>query len=87
MHFFGTIGTIFFSLGFISVFWLGLEKFIAVLSGERAPLITTSPYFYIAITTMIIGTQLFLTGFIAELIGRSSPNRNSYLIEKRIGQN
>jgi len=87
MHFFGTLGTIVFSIGFISAAWLGIEKLISVYNGVRAPLITTSPYFYIAITAMIIGTQLFLTGFIAELIGRTSPNRNTYLIEKRIGTN
>ncbi len=87
MHFFGTIGTIVFTIGFLFTAWLGVEKLIAVYNGVRAPLITTSPFFYIAITAMIIGTQLFLTGFIAELIGRTSPTRNTYLIEKRIGTN
>ncbi|MEI6822852.1 MAG: glycosyltransferase family 2 protein [Bacteroidota bacterium] len=87
MHFFGTIGTIVFTIGFLFTACLGVEKLIAVYNGVRAPLITTSPFFYIAITAMIIGTQLFLTGFIAELIGRTSPTRNTYLIEKRIGTN
>ena len=87
MHFFGTIGTIVFFIGLISAAWLGVEKLIAVYNSVRAPLITTSPYFFIAIAAMIIGTMLFLTGFLAELIGRSAPNRNTYLIEKRIGTN
>ncbi len=87
MHFFGTLGTIVFFIGLISTAWLGFEKLYAVYKGVRAPLITTSPYFYIAIAAMIIGTMLFLTGFLAELIGRSSPTRNTYLIEKRIGTN
>ena len=84
MHFFGLIGTLIFIVGFFAASWLGVEKLLAVHRGERAPLVTSSPYFYIAITSMIIGVQLFLSGFIAELIGRSSATRNQYLIEKRI---
>jgi hypothetical protein len=52
--------------------------------GVKAPLVTDSPYFYIALATMIIGTQLFLTGFVAELVSRSSSERNTYQIEKEI---
>jgi len=84
MHFFGLIGTIMFIAGFMSSGWLGYLKLKAVYSGLRAPLITDNPYFFIAIACMIIGVQLFLTGFLAELIGRSSANRNNYLIEKKI---
>lgn len=84
MHFFGLIGTIMFMAGFTASGWLGYLKLRAVYSGLRAPLITDNPYFYIAIACMIIGVQLFLTGFLAELIGRSSSTRNSYLIEKKI---
>lgn len=84
MHFFGLIGTIMFIAGFTASGWLGYLKLKAVYGGIRAPLITDNPYFYIAIACMIIGVQLFLTGFIAELIGRSSSTRNNYLIEKKI---
>jgi len=83
MHFFGLIGTLIFIIGFSSAFWLGAEKLLSIYKGVRAPLVTSSPYFYIAIASMIIGVQLFLAGFLAEMIGRSSPSRNSYLIEKR----
>ena len=86
MHFFGLMGTLIFIVGFFSATWLGIEKLMAVYNGVRAPLVTSSPYFYIAIASMIIGVQLFLAGFIAEMIGRSSSTRNSYLIEKRIEQ-
>lgn len=84
MHFFGLIGTLMFFIGFFAASWLGFEKLYSVYHGVRAPLVTDSPYFYIAIASMIIGVQLFLAGFIAELIGRSSASRNSYLIEKKI---
>lgn len=84
MHFFGLIGTLMFLIGFFAASWLGFEKLYSVYLGVRAPLVTNSPYFYIAIASMIIGVQLFLAGFIAELIGRSSASRNSYLIEKKI---
>lgn len=84
MHFFGLLGTLIFIIGFFAATWLGIEKLMAVYQGVRAPLVTSSPYFYIAIASMIIGVQLFLSGFIAEMIGRSSSTRNSYLIQKRI---
>jgi glycosyltransferase involved in cell wall biosynthesis len=84
MHFFGLMGTIIFILGFIAASWLGAEKLIALYHHVKAPLVTNSPFFYISIASMIIGVQLFLAGFIAEMIGRSSSIRNSYLIEKRI---
>jgi len=84
MHFFGLIGTFMFIAGFVASGWLGYLKLKAVYSGLRAPLITDNPYFYIAIACMIIGVQLFLTGFLAELVGRSSSTRNNYLIEKKI---
>ncbi|UKN03879.1 glycosyltransferase family 2 protein [Paracrocinitomix mangrovi] len=81
MHFFGLIGTLFFILGFMFAFWLGIDKLFINTSGR---LITQRPEFYLALTSMIIGSQLFLAGFIAELIGRNSPTRNQYLIEKEI---
>ncbi|MCH3923949.1 MAG: glycosyltransferase [Bacteroidales bacterium] len=82
MHFFGAIGTFMFLIGIIAAFILGVEKLVALHNGETMRLVTSSPYFYIALIMMIIGTQLFLTGFLAELIGRNSTTRNNYLIEK-----
>jgi len=84
MHFFGTIGTLMFLLGSAAIIWLGAEKLHHVYSGSRAPLITDSPYFYIALTAMILGTQLFLAGFLGELISRSASERNNYQIEEEI---
>jgi glycosyltransferase involved in cell wall biosynthesis len=82
MHLFGTLGTLMFIIGFFLAAILGIEKLIYVHKGLSARLITDSPYFYIALATMIIGTQLFLAGFLGELISRSSPHRNEYLVEK-----
>lgn len=84
MHLFGALGTLLFFIGFIATGWLGIDKLIAVANGVKAPLVTTSPYFYIALTSMMIGTQLFLAGFIAELVSRSASDRNVYQIEKTI---
>jgi glycosyltransferase involved in cell wall biosynthesis len=81
MHFFGLIGTMFFFLGFIAAMWLGIDKLFIDKSGR---LIAERPEFFISLTCMIIGVQLFLAGFLAELIGRSSATRNQYLIEKEI---
>jgi glycosyltransferase involved in cell wall biosynthesis len=82
MHFFGVLGVITFLIGFASAIWVGAQKLIHSLNNELAPRITQSPYFYLALAAMIIGTQLFLAGFLAELISRNSTDRNSYLIEK-----
>jgi len=84
MHLFGGLGTLMFLLGFIMAGYLGIRKLIAVYSGVRAPLVTDSPFFYIGLTTMIIGTLLFLTGFLGELINRNSPERNRYLIREKV---
>lgn len=83
MHFFGVFGTITFLIGLASAIWVGAEKIILTLHNERAPRITESPYFYLALAAMIIGTQLFLAGFLAELNSRNSSERNHYLIEKK----
>lgn len=80
MHFFGLYGTLFFLVGFLMIIYLVVAKLVSV---DFA--LTNRPSFYIALTTMIIGMQLFLAGFIAELISRNSSERNSYLIEKKIG--
>lgn len=83
MHLFGTLGSLMFLLGFIIAGYLGASKLWAVYSHEYARLITNRPSFYIALTCMILGTQLFLAGFVSELVGRSSTERNHYLIESK----
>lgn len=84
MHVFGFLGSIMFFLGFIAVLLVGGHKLLAIWQGVRAPLVTSSPYFYIALTTMILGTQLFVAGFLGELISRNAEGRNNYQIEKEI---
>lgn len=79
MHFFGLYGTLMFLLGFFITVYLIVSKFF--FDGS----IVNRPAFYIALTTMILGTQFFLTGFIAELIARSAADRNQYLIETKLG--
>jgi glycosyltransferase involved in cell wall biosynthesis len=84
MHFFGTMGTAMFLVGFGMAAFLGIDKLIAVARHIPAKLVTQSPYFYIGLTAMIIGTQLFLAGFLGELVSRTSADRNEYHIEKEI---
>ena len=84
MHIFGLWGTLMFLIGFVSAIIVGAAKIIALANNEVSRLVTDSPYFYIALTMMILGTQLFLTGFIAELVSRSSQDRNKYNISKEI---
>lgn len=81
MHVFGLGGTIMFIIGFFSAFWVGAYKLVSMWSGNNPGLVTDSPYFYIALTMMILGTQLFLTGFLGELISRNSQERNKYHVE------
>jgi glycosyltransferase involved in cell wall biosynthesis len=83
MHFFGLYGTLTFLVGLAAAFTVGAQKLMHTLNNEIAPRITQNPYFYLALTAMIIGTQLFLAGFLAELNGRNSSERNSYLIDKK----
>ena len=84
MHVFGFLGTIMFIIGFIAAIVIGADKLYALACGIPQRLVTDSPYFYISLTMMIIGTQFFLFGFIGDLISRSSQNRNEYQIEKTI---
>lgn len=85
MHFFGLIGTLMFMIGFFSALYLGADKFYhAFIIHKAARLLTQRPSFYIALTSMVLGTMLFLAGFIGELILRNSPDRNNYLLEKKI---
>lgn len=84
MHIFGLFGSVMFILGFIAAAVVGATKIFALSQGLQIRLVTDSPYFYIALTMMIMGTQLFLTGFLAELISRTSQERNRYNISKEI---
>ena len=84
MHVFGFVGTIMFFIGFLSAVLLGVDKLYALANGIPQRLVTDSPYFYISLTMMMLGTQLFLSGFIADLISRSSHDRNDYQIEEQI---
>lgn len=81
MHFFGAIGTLMFIIGFGVFFYLGIQKLVF---NTGARLLSQRTEFYVALTAMIMGTQFFLAGFLAELTSRSSSNRNVYLIEKEI---
>ncbi|MSP58705.1 MAG: glycosyltransferase [Flavobacteriales bacterium] len=83
MHFFGLMGSFNFLIGAIMACWITTEKLICVVKNVKAPLVTDSPIFYVGLVAMIIGTQLFLAGFIGELVSRSSPERNNYNIKEK----
>lgn len=83
MHLFGLLGSIMFFLGLFIAIYLGVDKIYSVYNNLYARLLTDRPLFYIALTCMVIGTQLFLAGFMSELISRSAPDRNKYIIEKK----
>jgi glycosyltransferase involved in cell wall biosynthesis len=82
MHFFGLLGVLNFLVGLAMACWILIDKLIYVIQDKRAPLVTDSPIFYIGLVAMIIGTQLFLAGFIGELVSRSNPERNLYNIKE-----
>lgn len=84
MHIFGLWGSIMFFVGLIAVVIVGASKLIAIQKGVAHPLVTNSPYFYIALTMMLLGTQLFLAGFLGEMVSRSSSERNDYKIEEEL---
>lgn len=84
MHIFGLTGSIMFILGFIAVLVVGFSKLYQMWNGLPYRLVTENPWFYIALTTMILGSQFFLAGFLGELISRNSTERNNYQIEKEI---
>ena len=84
MHFFGLWGSVMFLLGFVAVVAVGAMKLIALAKGIPAPLVTDTPYFYIALTMMLLGTQMFLSGFVGELISRSNAERNKYHIAEEL---
>ena len=80
MHVFGFVGTLMFLIGFLAILVVGGTKLYYLHAGTAHPLVTDSPYFYIALTMMLLGTQLFVGGFLGELISRNSPERNNYQI-------
>lgn len=84
MHFFGLGGSLMFLLGFLALAIVLGTKLIHLISGTPAPLVTDRPYFYIALVAMVLGTQLFLAGFLGELLSRQAPDRNTYKIEEEI---
>lgn len=80
MHFFGVFGSLIFVVGFFAALWVGIQKIYAIQHGIHARLVTDNPYFYIALTAMILGSQFFLAGFIADMVSRNSTDRNQYQI-------
>ena len=84
MHVFGFLGSIMFFIGFVAAIVVGAYKLIAMYGGANPGLVTDSPYFYISLTTMLLGTQLFLAGFLGDMINRNSQERNNYQVEKEI---
>ncbi len=88
MHFFGLIGTLLFLLGFGFAIYLGVFKlYSAFISHHPARLLTDRPSFYLSLTCMIIGSMMFLAGFVGELILRNSPVRNNYLVDEKLNLN
>ena len=84
MHVFGFLGSLMFFIGFVAIVIVGANKLYALGNHIPVHLVTDSPYFYIALTMMLLGTQLFLAGFLGELISRNASSRNDYKIEKEI---
>jgi glycosyltransferase involved in cell wall biosynthesis len=85
MHIFGLMGSLMFLAGFVITVWLIVEKLYAQSHGLSYRPVTDQPLFYLALVALIIGVQLFLAGFLGELVSRSSSERNKYLIDERIG--
>lgn len=84
MHIFGFLGSIMFLIGFIAAIVVGAMKIYALNHGMPYRLVTESPYFYIALTMMLLGSQFFLAGFIGELVARNAAGRNDYQIREEI---
>ncbi|MCL2726836.1 MAG: glycosyltransferase family 2 protein [Bacteroidales bacterium] len=84
MHFFGLIGSLTFLTGFVCSLIIIVNKLIAQSQGLKYRAVTDQPLFYIALVALIVGMQLFLAGFLGELVSRNSSERNKYLIDKRI---
>ncbi|MCP2038575.1 glycosyltransferase family 2 protein [Chryseobacterium sp. HSC-36S06] len=84
MHFFGAVGTLMFIVGFLSAFWLGISKLIDVSRGIYGHLLTNNAWFFIALTMMILGTLLFIAGFLGEMIIRTNREHKNYNIDEVI---
>ena len=85
MHFFGLLGSLMFLIGFFSAIFVGCRKLYNMYNGLQYSLVTDSPYFFIALTMILLGVMLFLAGFIGELIVRNTPGRNRYDIKDQVG--
>lgn len=86
MHFFGGLGTLMFIFGFLIVLVMAGMKWWAVYNNHRMRLIADDPLFYVALVLAIVGVQLFLTGFVAEMVSRNAPDRNSYKVKHKLGE-
>lgn len=84
MHIFGLLGSLLFFLGFIAAAYIGAEKAYYLSQGIKARLVADNPLFYISLTAMMLGTQLFLAGFLGELVARNNPDRNNYLVAEEL---
>jgi glycosyltransferase involved in cell wall biosynthesis len=84
MHFFGLIGSAIFIIGLLAVLYIGGHKLYMLAQGCPGQLVTDSPYFYIALTCMLLGSQFFLAGFVGELVSRNAPERNKYDVAEKI---
>jgi glycosyltransferase involved in cell wall biosynthesis len=85
MHFFGFWGAVAFLVGFGLTAFVLVQKFMALSQGVRKTLVTDNPLFYLALVMLIVGSQLFMGGFLAEMLSRNAPNRNKYEISDRVG--
>lgn len=85
MHFFGFWGAVAFVVGFLLTSYVLIDKFVAIYQGVRQTLVADNPLFYIALAMLLIGTQLFMGGFLAEMLSRNAPNRNKYEISEKLG--
>lgn len=86
MHLFGLLGSLMFFLGLLAVIFVGASKLYHMYSGHPYILVTDSPYFYISLVLMLLGSQLFLAGFVGELVVRNSPKRNEYEIKETLSK-
>lgn len=84
MHFFGLLGSLMFLIGLISIMIVGFGKLWRMNHGMDYSLVTDSPYFFLALTMMLLGSQFFLAGFVGEIIARNSPRRNEYEIDAQL---
>lgn len=84
MHFFGAAGTIMFIIGFLTALFIGSQKLYFLAKGIPARLVTNDPFFYISLVAMILGSQLFLAGFLGELIVKTQENKTEYAVAEEL---